>query len=243
MIALRSLLLVLVLTAPSVAMAEHHEGAADHEADAHEVAEAAEGKGESYAHEVAEGAEESAHAERDGEHPGHGELTFKGVISNTEFIGFLVNFTALIVLFWFIIRKKGNPALAEKRKEVERELAEAQRLRAEAEKRHMGTQARLERLDEEMVELRAEMIKAGEAERDRIVAAAEEKAARIRKDTSFLIEQQIKQLRQDLTREASSAAVAAAQELLTQTTTDQDQDRLAEAYLDRLDEVIEETRL
>ena len=39
-----------------------------------------------------------------------------------------------------------------------------------------------------------EMIKAGEAERDRIVAQAEEKAARMRKDTNFLIEQQIKQL-------------------------------------------------
>ncbi len=238
----RTLLVLLALAAPSVAAAEHHEGSTAHQADSHVVGEAVEGKGESYAHELAEGAEESAHAERDGEHDGHGELTLRGVFTNLEFIGFLVNFTALILLFAFIIKRKGNPALAEKRKAVEQELAEAQRLRAEAESRHMETQQRLERLDEEMVELRGEMVKAGEVERDRIVAAAEEKAARIRKDTSFLIDQQIKQLRQDLTREASSAAVAAAQELLTQSTTDEDQDRLAEAYLDRLDEVIEERR-
>ena len=217
----RALLLAVVLVAPSIALAEDHEAEGHHESAAHEVAE---------------------HAEGDGGHDGHGQLTCTGVLTNLEFIGAVVNFTALILLFAWIIRSKGNPALAEKRKQVEKELAEAQRLRADAEKRQMETQTRLERLDEEMVELRAEMVKAGEVERDRIVAAAEEKAARLRKDTSFLIEQQIKQLRQDLTREASTAAVAAAHELLAQTTTDDDQDRLAEAYLERLDEVIEEGR-
>ena len=97
-----------------------------------------------------------------------------------------------------------------------------------------------DRLDQEMVEIRGEMIKAGEAERDRIVAQAEEKAARIRKDTTFLIEQQIKQLRKDLTQQAANAAVVAAQELLQERTTDADQDQLAETYLNRLDEVLEE---
>jgi F-type H+-transporting ATPase subunit b len=104
----------------------------------------------------------------------------------------------------------------------------------------METATRLERLDQEMVQIRGDMIKAGEAERDRIVSQAEEKAARMRKDTAFLIEQQIKQLRKELTQQAATAAVVAAQDLLQQRTTDSDQDQLAEAYLARLDEVIEE---
>ena len=62
----------------------------------------------------------------------------------------------------------------------------------------------------------------------------------MRKDASFLIEQQIKQLHKDLTRQAADAAVVAAQELLQKSTTDADQDKLAEAYLTRLDEVLEE---
>lgn len=191
---------------------------------------------ESPAHEVAE--HESGHDA----HDGHGELTFRSLITSRDFQGTLVNFGALILLFAWVIRKKGNPALAERRKQVEAELEEAQRLRAEAEKRHMETATRLEKLDQEMLEIRAEMIKAGEAERDRIVAQAEEKAARMRRDTNFLIEQQIKQLRKDLTKEAANAAVLAAQDLLQASTTDSDQDRLAEAYLERLDEVIEEGR-
>ena len=215
--AARFVLLASILAVPSLALAE----------SAHR---------ESVAHEVAE--HEAGHDAQDG----HGELTFSGVLSNPEFWGTLVNFGALIVLLAWVIRKKGNPALAERRKQVEAELEEAQRLRAEAEKRHMETATRLEKLDQEMVQIRADMIKAGEAERDRIVSQAEEKAARMRKDAGFLIEQQVKQLREDLTREAANAAVLAAQNLLQDSTTDSDQDRLAEAYLARLDEVIKEGR-
>ncbi len=214
----RWLFLASVLALPSLAWAE----SAEHESLAHEVAEE---------HDAVQDA-----------HGGHGELTFWGLLKTPEFQGTLVNFGALILLIAWVIRKKGNPALAEKRKQVEAELEEAQRLRAEAEKRHMETTKRLEKLDHEMVQIRAEMVKAGEAERDRIVEQAEEKAARMRRDTSFLIEQQIKQLREDLIREAASAAVLAAQDLLQKSTTDADQDRLAEAYLERLDEVIDEGR-
>jgi F-type H+-transporting ATPase subunit b len=183
---------------------------------------------ESEAHEVAE------------HESGHDELTFSGLLKNRNFQGTIVNFLVLVGLIAWVIRKKGNPALAARRAKVEKELAEAQRLRAEAEKRHMETATRLEKLDQEMIQIRGDMIKAGEAERDRIVAQAEEKAARLRKDTSFLIEQQMKQLRKELTQQAASAAVVAAQELLQERTTDADQDQLAEAYLSRLDEVLEE---
>ncbi len=50
----------------------------------------------------------------------------------------------------------------------------------------------------------------------------------------------MKQLRKELTEQAANAAVAAAQSLLSERITDADQDRLAEAYLARLDEVVEE---
>jgi F-type H+-transporting ATPase subunit b len=191
--------------------------------------------GESVAHEVVE--EATGH---DAQAEGHGELTFSSLIRNREFQGTVINFLVLVGLIAWVIRKKGNPALAARRAEVEKELAEAQRLRAAAEERHMGTALRLEKLDQEMLQIRGDMVKAGEAERDRIVAQAEEKAARLRKDTSFLIDQQIKQLRKDLTQQAASAAVLAAQELLQERTTDADQDQLSEAYLTRLDEVLEE---
>ena len=189
---------------------------------------------ESEAHQAAE--TESGHDT----HGDHGELSMSALVKSREFQGTVLNFLVLVGLIIWVIRKKGNPILAARRAEVEKELAEAQRLRAEAEQRHRGTATRLEKLDQEMLQIRGDMIKAGEAERDRIVAQAEEKAARLRKDTAFLIEQQIKQLRKELTQQAASAAIIAAQELLQERTTDADRDQLAEAYLNRLDEVLEE---
>jgi F-type H+-transporting ATPase subunit b len=212
--ALRALLLALIVASPSLTLAETEHPDLSAQASGHEPI------------------EES--------HGAHGELSISALFKSPEFLGTLVNFTVLVLLLAWVIRKKGNPALAARRAEVEEELAEAQRLRAEAERRHNEAASRLEKLDKEVAEIRAEMIKAGEAERDRIVAQAEEKAARVRKDTNFLIEQQIKQLRQDLTEHAANAAIAAARELLEERTTNEDHERLAEAYLTRLDEVIEE---
>jgi F-type H+-transporting ATPase subunit b len=191
----------------------------------------------SLAHELAE--QESGH---DAAAPLGHELSFSELIKTREFQGTVLNFLVLLGLIVWVIRAKVNPALAERRADVEKELAEAQRLRAEAERRHQETAARLEKLDQEMAQIRAEMIKAGEAERDRIVSQAEEKAARMRKDTNFFIEQQVKQLRKDLTQEAADAAVRTAHELLKERTSEADRERLAEAYLSRLDELVEQRR-
>lgn len=172
--------------------------------------------------------------------PSHGGQLHLSDLDGLNLLGTFFNFAILLLILGWAVKKQGNPALAARRAEVEKELAEAQRLRAEAEARQAETAARLEKLDEEMAQIRADMVKAGEAERDRIVAQAEEKAARMRKDASFRIDQQLKQLRNELTTEAASAAVIAAQELLREKTTDADQESLAEAYLSRLDEVVGE---
>ncbi|MGB5810403.1 MAG: ATP synthase F0 subunit B [Polyangiales bacterium] len=172
--------------------------------------------------------------------PAHGGQLHLSDLANWEMLGAFFNFGVLMLILGWVIKTKGNPALAARRADVEKELAEAQRLRSEAEARQAEIAARLARLDDEMAQIRSDMIKAGEVERDRIVSQAEEKAARLRKDVSFRIDQQMKQLRIELTTEAASAAVSAAQAILEERTTDADQDELAEAYLARLDEVVQE---
>lgn len=151
--------------------------------------------------------------------------------SNYELYGPIINFLFLLL----IVVGFGGPALKKflvaRRQEIAEGLEEAQRLKKEAEAKYDEYAGRLERLDEEMERIRQEMVKAGEAERDRIVADAEAKAARLRRDTEFVIEQQMKQLREDLTQEAVRAAVDAAEKVLTEKITADDQQRLAKQYL------------
>ncbi len=182
----------------------------------------------------------NALAQEHGEHgqtAEHGEehgLSITDAVGTTGFKGALVNFCLLLALFIWMGRKPVTKFFTERRSMIENELKEAARLKEEAEEKFAEYSERLEKLDEELAQIREEMAEAGEKERDRIVAEAEAKAARLRKDAEFVIEQQMKQLREELTEAAVSAAVAAAQEVLVEETSANDQQRLAEEYVKRL---------
>jgi F-type H+-transporting ATPase subunit b len=160
-------------------------------------------------------------------HGGHGEHGW----DKTAILASLINFVVLLCLFSYLFRDKLNAFLKERKASVEQQLTEAARLKAEAEAKHKEYSERLAKLDQELDQIRKDMIAAGVKERDRIVAEAEQKAARLRREAEFIIEQQVKQLRSDLTREAAEAAIGAAEQLLAKATTSYDHQRLAQEYL------------
>jgi F-type H+-transporting ATPase subunit b len=147
------------------------------------------------------------------------------------FVAMVVNFGILAAGYYLLGRKPIAAALQSRRDAIAKEIEEAQKMRQEAEARAMIYQAKLERLEEEVRTAREALIRAGEAERDRIVAEAEAKAERMRKDAEFLVAQELKQIRLDLWRDTLDAAVTAAEELLKQRVTQTDQERIAEDYL------------
>ncbi len=125
-----------------------------------------------------------------------------------------LNFVVLIGIYYKYGKGPISEGLKNRRATIAREIEEAQRMRKEAEARAAVYQEKLSHLETELKETRETLRAAGEAERDRIVREAEEKAVRMEKDAKFLVEQELKQLRTELTREAVETAVAAAEELL-----------------------------
>jgi F-type H+-transporting ATPase subunit b len=200
---LRSLILMLALAAPAaVASAQHEE-----HGDAHA-------------------------AQAEGHHPhGHGPVDAQAIFAAEDFWFALVNFLAVLAIFGWAVKKKVTPFLVERRRQVVESLEEARRLKSEAEAKHKEYTDRLAKLDSELAQIKSDMVKAGEAERDRIVAEAEKKASSLRHETEFLISQRMKELRETLTREAVEAAVATAGKVLAEKTTAEDQKRLAQSYL------------
>lgn len=146
----------------------------------------------------------------------------------------LINFILLLGMYIYFGKKPVADALKNRRVEIAKEVEEAQKMRLEAEARAEKYQEKLRHLEDELKDTRAALVEAGKADKDRIVREAEEKAARMEKDAAFLIEQEMKQLRQDLTREAVEMAVTAAEELLKKRVTPVDHERLAEDYLAEL---------
>lgn len=208
--------------APVLAQHGHDDhGAAEHGHDDH-----------GHEHGAAAEAHGDAHADGHGDH----SISMGAIFSDGKFLGSLVNFGVFLGLLVYFGKKPINAALARRRQDIQESLEEAQKLKAEAEAKRDEYAKRLEKLDSEMEQIRADMIRAGESERDRIVKEAEHKAALLRKDTKFQIEQQFKQLRDDLTREAVEAAIVAAEETLTKSTSAADQTRLGEQYLEAIAE-------
>ena len=150
------------------------------------------------------------------------------------FIALAINAAILFGLYYWKGKKPIAEGLKNRRIEIAKEIEEAARLKAAAEERAKVYQAKLGQLDQELATAREALLKAGEAERDRAVAEAKEKANRMRRDAEFMVEQELKQLRVDLQIEAAAAAVFGAEELLKKRLTPADHERLAEEYLSDL---------
>jgi F-type H+-transporting ATPase subunit b len=149
----------------------------------------------------------------------------------------LINFGLLAFLYYHFGKKPVAAALKKHRDSIAKEIEEAQRMKHEAEERAKTYQVKLRDLEIELGRTKLALEEAGKGDRDRILKEAEEKAARMRKDAAFLLEQETKQMRLDLRREAVLAAVSAAEELLRKRVNQGDQERLAEEFLTRLDEM------
>jgi F-type H+-transporting ATPase subunit b len=167
-----------------------------------------------------------------GEHEGPAPFNFSDWGSKTPpFLAMLINFGILAAGYYLLGRKPIAAGLKSRRDGIAKDIEEAQKMRREAEARAATYQAKLASLEDEMKNARESLVRAGEAERDRIVADAEAKAERMRKDAQFLVEQEMKQVRQDLWRDTVEVAVAAAEDLLKKRVTPADQERIAEDYL------------
>lgn len=209
-----------------------------------DTAAAPEGEGGEPAGEGAEHGAEAAEGGHGGGHGGghHGHFNFAdhlfGGAETPPFLANIVNFLALCAILYFIARKPLSSYLTERRREIEEGLLESKRIKEQAETKHRDYKERLARLDTELANLKKEIVAAGEKERDRIVADAEKTAARMRRETEFLVEQELKQLRIDLRHEIVEEAVRTAERVLRERVTADDQRRLADEYARMADKLL-----
>jgi F-type H+-transporting ATPase subunit b len=162
-----------------------------------------------------------------GEVPEHGapEINVKKLVLQ------FVNFGVLV----FILVKFGGPAinkaLSARHQQLKADLAAAETARAEAEARLARQEARLAKLEQEIADIQAGVKKEAEAEKDRLIAMAEERATRIREETSFALDQQVKEAESNLRRETALAAVQLAEQLVKKSMDGRDQQRLVDSFV------------
>jgi F-type H+-transporting ATPase subunit b len=179
-------------------------------------------------------ADEAAERKADeaGVHPG-GELPEheKPEIHGKSLALQLLNFAVLI----FVLVKFGGPAIGKaleaRHQQLKADLASASAARAEAEARLAKQEARLAALEQEIEGIRTGVKAEAEAEKARLIAMAEERAKRIREETTFVLDQQVKEAEERLRREVAVAAVDLAEQMLRKALGAADQQRMVDTFV------------
>jgi len=221
---LRLLAIAAALSLPLVAFATHARAQEEHGGHEAPAAGAAhEGAGEGH-----EAAGHEAAGEGHGE--GHGEEHEPSI--DGKRLGFqLLNFAGLIAILYFGGRTAVSKALGARSQQIKTDLAAAAELRAAAQARFEKQEQRLASLEQEIAAIAASIKQEAEAEKARLIATAEERAKRVREESEFIIEQQIKQAEVDLRREVAAAAVALAEKIVRTTMVPGDQQRMIDAFV------------
>ena len=143
----------------------------------------------------------------------------------------IINFSLYLYLFsryaWPVI--KG--ALADRRRLVEKELAEAARAIAEAQAVLRDAEARRARLRDEGQRLIADLRSEAERERESLLEAARNSAERIRTDTRALGEQEAARAAQQMREEIAKRVIERVSAEVSKRLRDADQERFVTEFL------------
>lgn len=233
--------LLLALATPALAAPPAGDGHGDHAEQAHEDAG---GHGDEAAHGDAHG-EEGDHAAGghhyytdDDDHDG----TANWLDSDSE--QYMVttlgahafNLILYIAIILFFVRRPLGDAMRTRALGIRKQITDSAKERDEAKDRHEEVSARLAKLEDEISTMRADAEADAKAESERMVARAREEADRIAQTAERNIRDEIARARQELRRDAVDLAVQLAEKTLKDAVTAADHKRLAQEFLDSLDE-------
>jgi F-type H+-transporting ATPase subunit b len=188
------------------------------------------GAGDNAAHAVAAEHQPGEHATAS-EHAGGGHEAGPPSVDYKTLGLQLLNFAVLLVILVKFGGGAINKALAARHQQLKADLASAAELRALAEAKLSKQEARLASLEHEIGEMRRGIKAEAEAEKARLISAAEERAVRIKSETAFLVEQQVREAAGRLRREAADTALKAAEEILRRAVGAGDQQRLLDTFV------------
>lgn len=150
---------------------------------------------------------------------------------NLDLLWRVMNFAVLAVVLVLVLRKPLKAGLSGRVEQIKSELAELEAKREEAKRRYAEIEKRLKDAEGERDAILAEFREMGEREKAKILDSARSMAERIKAQAQFTIEQETAAAKADLKREIADMSAALAEDLLKQNITSEDQTRLVDEYL------------
>ena len=147
----------------------------------------------------------------------------------------VMNFTVLAVALVFVLRKPLSQALGARIKGIKDQLEDLDARKTEAEKQLAEYNEKLSRLEKESEKIVEDYIKQGYEAKARILKEAESAAEKLQIQARRNIEHEFKQAKLKLQEEIFETSLAKAEEILKGKISGEDQDRLVDEYLRKVE--------
>jgi F-type H+-transporting ATPase subunit b len=172
-------------------------------------------------------------AEESGAHQGGGVHIPWG-----EIIKQAINFLLLAGVLVYFLRKPLSSFLKERSELLRKGIDDAANARAMAAEKLAAIEARTAKLADEIAGMNAKMDVEAAAEGRRLQETAAAEISRIRAQSEFTGEQEVKKAREELRREASLLSARAAEEIVRKTLSPEDQERLVRENLEKIEGIV-----
>jgi F-type H+-transporting ATPase subunit b len=151
-------------------------------------------------------------------------------------LGFaLLNFVVLLFLLRKLLFRPLGVMAATRHDQIKKDLDEAGQLRATAQARLTELDRRIAGIDDEVAEMVAVVRRDADAERARILAAAEEQSKHIAAEAERTLATEIARVEREVRQEAARAAIAVAEKILRERITADDDRHMVERFAKELE--------
>jgi len=152
-----------------------------------------------------------------------------------EIVKQAINFLILAGVLVYFLRKPFSSFLKERSDLLRKAIDDAAKARAEAAEKLAAIETRAGKLADEIAGMNAKMDVEAAAEARRLQETAAVEISRIRAQSEFTGEQEVKKAREELRREAALLSARAAEELVRKTLSPEDQERLVRENLEKIE--------
>ncbi|HCU25962.1 MAG TPA: hypothetical protein DF383_13170, partial [Deltaproteobacteria bacterium] len=161
---------------------------------------------------------------------GHGD---EGIPFKLVYAG--INFLILLAILVYFLRKPAREFFASRSALIRGNLEQSQENKVQAEKKYAEYETRLKNIEAEMQGLANSLKKDGELEKQRLVENARHQAAVFKSTSEKILQQELRKAKEELKKETVNLAADFAEDSLRKNLNAQDQGRLIEQYLNKME--------
>ena len=149
-----------------------------------------------------------------------------------------INFTLLVIILVWVLRKVGIKSFFNKRtEEIRQRLDDLKREKEETEGKYKEIESKLRDFEKERDTILEGYRKEGQAEKEKIIAEARERVQQIIEQGELTIQQEIQAARDRLRRNVVDLASQNARDIIAKEIKEEDQDHLVNDFIERVGKI------